>query len=108
MPRPADKAGIQRLLGMLNYVSKFVPNMSDLTAPLRELLHQDVEWHWEEQQETSFKNVKEALVLSPVLGYYDTKKELTLQVDASSTGLGAALIQEGKPIAYASKALTPT
>ena len=108
MPRPNDKAGVQRLLGMVNYVGKFIPNMSDLTSPLRQLLHQDVEWHWEEQHETSFRKVKEALALSPVLGYYDAKKELTLQVDASSTGLGAALIQEGQPIAYASKALTPT
>ena len=108
MPRPTDKAGVQRLLGMVNYVSKFIPNMSDLTSPLRQLLHQDVEWHWEEQYEAGFKKVKEALALSPVLGYYDAKKELTLQVDASSTGLGAALIQEGQPIAYASKALTPT
>ena len=108
MPRPTDKAGVQRLLGMVNYVSKFIPNTSDLTSPLRQLLHQDVEWHWEEQHETGFKKVKEALALSPVLGYYDAKKELTLQVDASSTGLGAALIQEGQPIAYASKTLTPT
>ena len=65
MPRPTDQAGVKRLLGMVNYVSKFIPNMSDLTAPLRELLHQDVEWHWEEQQEASFKKVKEALALSP-------------------------------------------
>ena len=65
IPRPTDQAGVKRLLGMVNYVSKFIPNMSDLTAPLRELLHQDVEWHWEEQQEASFKKVKEALALSP-------------------------------------------
>ena len=36
------------------------------------------------------------------------RNPLTLQVDASSTGLGAALIQEDRPIAYALKALTPT
>ena len=108
MLRPTDKSGVQRLLGMINYVSKFIPNMSDLTAPLRQLLHQDVEWHWEEQQEASFKAIKESLVRAPILGYYDAKKSLTLQVDASSTGLGAALIQEDRPIAYASKALTST
>ena len=43
-----------------------------------------------------------------MLGYCDGTKELTLQVDASSTGMGAALIQEGQPIAYASQALTPS
>ena len=45
MPRPTDKAGVQRLLGMVNYVSKFIPNMPYLTLPLRQPLHQDVEWH---------------------------------------------------------------
>ena len=79
MPRPTDKSGVQRLLGMINYVSKFIPNMSDLTAPLRQLLHQDVEWHWEEQQEASFKAIKESLVCARILGYYDAKKSLTLQ-----------------------------
>ena len=49
MPRPTDKAGVQRLLGMVNYVSKFIPNLSDLTTRLRTLLHQDVLWHWEKQ-----------------------------------------------------------
>ena len=65
-------------------------------------------WHWEKQQETSFKAIKESLTLAPVLGYYDPQKVLTLQVDASSTGLGAALIQGNQPVAYASKVLTPT
>jgi len=70
MPRPTDKAGVQRLLAMVNYASKFIPNMSDLTAPLRQsLLQQKVEWHWEEQQEASCKAIKESLVLAPVLQY---------------------------------------
>ena len=81
--------------------------MSDLTTPLRQLLHQDVLWHWEEQQETSFKAIKESLTLAPVLGYCDAQEALTLQVDASSTGLGAALIQGNQPVAYTSKAFTP-
>ncbi|PFX14203.1 Uncharacterized protein K02A2.6 [Stylophora pistillata] len=66
---------------------------------------EDVEWHWEEQQEASFKAINKSLVLAAVLGYYDGKNALTLQVDASSSGLGAALTQEDRPIAYASKAL---
>ena len=59
MPRPTDKAGVQRLLGMVNYLSKFIPNLSDLTTRLRQLLHQDVLRHWEKLQETSFKAIKE-------------------------------------------------
>ena len=47
-------------------------------------------------------------LLQCFLGYYDAQKALTLQVDASSTGLGAALIQRNQPVAYASKAPSPT
>lgn len=75
---------------------------------LRRLLHQEVEWHWEEQQQASFKEIKKAPYLSPVLVFCDAKKELILQVDACSMGLGAALIQEGQPVAYASKVLSAT
>ena len=51
--------------------------------------------YWEEQMEASFKEITKILALLPVLVFYDAKKESPLQVDASSTGLGAALIQEG-------------
>ena len=108
MPRLTDKAGVLRLLAMVNYVSKFNPNLSDHTTLLRQLLHQNVLWHWEEQQETSFKAIEESLTLAPVSGYYDAQEALTLQVDGSSTGLGAALIQENQPVAYALKVLTST
>ena len=65
MPRPTDKAGVRRLLGMVNYVSKFIPNLSDLTTLLRLLLHEDVLWHCEKQQETSSKAIKEFLTIAP-------------------------------------------
>ena len=44
----------------------------------------------------------------PVLKYYDLNEEVTLQCDASETGLGAALLQNGQPVAFASRTLTPT
>lgn len=50
--------------------------------------------------------MKQSVTEAPVLSYYDPKKELTLTVDASSKGLGAALLQEGHPIAYSSMAMT--
>ena len=52
--------------------------------------------------------IKSAINAEAALVYYDTPKEVTLQVDASSIGLGAALLQDKKPIAFASKALTDT
>ena len=58
-------------------------------------------------QET-FQKLKQLASSTPVLGYYDLSKPLCLSVDASSKGLGAVLLQDEKPLAYASRALTPT
>ena len=92
---------------MVQYLSKFLPNLSDMTKPLRELTQQDVEWCWEDGQITALSQLKEAVTCTLVLHYYNLSDEVTLQCDASKSGLGAALLQNGQPIAYASRALTP-
>ena len=80
--------------------------MSALTEPLRALLRQEVQWHWGEQQESSLNEIKKVLTSKPVLKYYDVNKPVKLSVDAFQSGLGAVLLQEDQPIAYASKSLT--
>ena len=108
MPPPTDVAGVQRLLGLAQYLSKFLPHLSDLTKPLRELTRQDSQWTWDCSQKTAFEKLKEAVSNTPILRYYNLSEEVTLQCDASQSGLGAALLQGGQPVAYASRALTPT
>ncbi|KAL9986304.1 hypothetical protein ACROYT_G000436, partial [Oculina patagonica] len=105
MPSPADKPALLRFLGMVNYMGKFIPNLADLTQPLRELLHKEVEWHWSERQEKAFRAIKEKLTSDATLQYYDVETPLTVSVDASSYGLGACLLQEGRPVCYASRSL---
>ena len=106
MPQPADVAGVQRLLGMVQYLAKFLPHLSDITKPIRDLTQKDVAWVWDQAQEKAFATLKEAITSTPVLRYYNLSEEVTLQCDASQTGLGAALLQDGQPVAYASRALT--
>ena len=52
--------------------------------------------------------IKKELVKVPILAYYDPNKEMVLQTDASIKGLGACLLQHGKPVYFASNALTET
>lgn len=108
MPVPADVPALQRFLGMVNYLGKFIPNFSQLSAPLRQLTHKDTEWTWHEQQQKAFEDLKKRMSCPPVLLYYDVDKPVTLTCDASQYGLGAACLQEGKPVAYASRTLTET
>lgn len=108
MPVPKDVPALQRFLGMVNYLGKFIPNYSEITAPLRQLTHKDTEWSWYEQQQHAFDTLKEHMSNPPVLSYYDVRKPVTLTCDASQYGLGAACLQEGKPVAYASRTLTDT
>ncbi|VDH89666.1 Hypothetical predicted protein [Mytilus galloprovincialis] len=91
MPPPSNKAEVQTILGMVNYLSKFAPNLAEITSPMRAILNKDVEFAWDQPQIAAFQKVKEILTRSPgpILSYYDPTKDLTLQVDASKYGLGA-------------------
>ena len=77
---------------------------------MRQLLSKRSEFVWDFAQKESLAKVKDIITRSPgpVFAYFDPHKDTVLQVDASKYGLGATLLQEGKPISYASKSLTPS
>ncbi|XP_060073561.1 uncharacterized protein K02A2.6-like [Ylistrum balloti] len=108
MPRPVDKKGVERLLGTVNYLAKFIPNMSTITQPIRELLRKDVAFQWNKSQDDAFKQILGILSKEPVLAFYDPRLPTTVSADASKYGLGAVILQRNKPIAFASRAMTDT
>ena len=93
---------------MTNYLAKFLPKLSDVSEPLRQLTRKEKEFHWSETHDKAFNDIKALVSKPPLLKYYEPEKPLLLQCDASEKGLGVSLMQEGKPIAYASRALTTT
>ena len=106
MPIPSDKTALQRFLGMVKYLSQFIPNESDIAAPLRMLLKQDATWEWCHEHTVAIETFKYVLTQKPTLKFYDVQKPVCIQADSSQHGLGASLLQEGQPVAYASRALT--
>lgn len=77
-------------------------------APMRQLLKQSDEFLWDKQHDAAFQKKKDIITkqAGPVLAYYDPTKEHSLQSNASKYGLGAILLEDGRPISYASKSLT--
>ena len=108
MPPPTDITALKRILGMVGYLAKFLPHLSEVCEPLRQLDRKDVEWCWLEQYQDVLYKIREMNTTTPVLAYYDVTQAITIQCDASQSGLGAVLLQEGKPVCYASRALTHT
>lgn len=106
MPRPLNIKDVERFLGLVTYVGKFVPNLSEKTFLLRELLRKDVEWHWNERHEKCFTDIKEYLINPPVLQYYNLEKPVVISVDSSKNGMGACILQNNLPVAYASRSLS--
>ena len=108
MPTPTDVKSLKRFLGMVTTcLAKFLPNLSSVCEPLRRLELKNTEWCWLPVHDEAIQSIKNLVCKAPVLKFYNVKQEVTIERDASLSGLGASLLQEGLPVAFASRALTP-
>ena len=108
MPAPTDVEGVRRLGDMAQYMAKILPNLAATLEPIRALTRKDTPFVWSKECEDAFNTLLENLSESPCLAYFDSSKEVVIQADSSKHGIGAALLQEGRPTKYASRALTPS
>lgn len=108
MPRPDSLTDLRRFIGLVNFMAKFLPKLAVVMHPLHNLLKDNVPFQWSSHEEAAFKEVKSLMCEAPVLAFYDPNKKLTLENDACEYGLGSVMLQEGRPIAYASRSLTET
>jgi hypothetical protein len=106
LPIPEDKKALQRVLGMATFLARYCANFSEITSTLRELINSKNEFHWDLRHTEAFERLKAMLASAPVLAYFSPEKDIIVQCDASQSGLGAVIIQGGKVVEYASRALT--
>ncbi|XP_057312279.1 uncharacterized protein K02A2.6-like [Hydractinia symbiolongicarpus] len=109
---PSNIKELCSFLGMINYCAKFLPNLADLTAPLRVLTKKNVSWEWTNEHQERFIKLKSMLTSAESLAYYNPGSETEITVDASPIGLGAVISQKQpcgtyRPISYASRSLCP-
>ena len=75
---------------------------------MRDVVKKNIHFVREAKQEQSCRKMKELISATPGLKYFDIDAEVTLQCDASERGLGACILQQGQPVAFASRSLTET
>ena len=93
LPEPKTEALLQSFLGIVNYLSRFSPNIAKMTNNLRSLLKKLTEFIWHTQHSADFKAIVQELCNPKLLKYYDGNKKLYLEVDASQRAIGMALLQ---------------
>ena len=108
MPPPQSKKQVQSFIGMINYLSKFSAHLSELAELIRELVKERVPFNWGLEHNEAFSLIRKEVTAAPILAYYNPNKLMVLQTDASCKGLGACLLQNEKPVYFASKVLTET
>ena len=108
MEFPPDKETTRSFLGMINYLNRYSALSAHLAAPLSALTHQATDYKPEKVHQENFNRLKMEISNMKALPYFDVNAETTLQMDASKKGLRACLIQKGKVVYYASRALTKT
>jgi hypothetical protein len=92
---PISVSEVRSFLGLASYYRRFIPNFSKITKPITELLKKRNKYVWSEACDEAFKHLKRLLTTSPVLAQPDTNKPFDVYCDASGTGLGGVLMQEG-------------
>lgn len=104
MRRPANLHEVRSLLGGINYLRPFVPNCSIECGPISDLTLNGAKFEWTEAQEQAFCKIIDVLSSDVILSFPDTDRNVPfeLHVDSSKQGVGAILIQKGRPVWYAS------
>ena len=99
---------LQTFLGMVQFLSRFIPNLASESAVLWDLTKKSSKFQWNPEHQAAVSKIKKLITDPSSLQYFDSRKPVVIQVDASTHGLGATLLQENGPVKYRSKLLTET
>jgi hypothetical protein len=102
---PTTQTEVRAFLGLAGYYRRFVEGFSSIARPMTQLLKKDKKFDWNDKCEESFQQLKLRLTTAPILIMPDVTKPFDVYCDASKTGLGCVLMQEGKVISYLSRQL---
>ena len=92
-PTPTSVKELQLFLGSVNYLSKFIPYLSDFRRLPQELLKKENKFYWMSIYNETFRKLKSAIVKDMMLKYFDVNLPIYIETDASKKSIGVALMQ---------------
>jgi hypothetical protein len=108
LKKPNNKTELQQLLGFINYLRPFIPNMAELTAAFRELLKKNTVWQWTDSHSRALEYLKQIICSNQVLAPFKTERPVEIQCDASRDAIGCCILQDNRPVSFASRCLSNT
>ena len=120
-PIPQNVTELQSFLGSVNYLSRFIPGLSQSRKPLQALIKKNSEYVWTTEHDKAFQNLKDMVSEDCLIQFYNPHKPLFIECDASKQGIGCVMLQPDdniaadmndsipsnlQPVAYASKSLS--
>ena len=108
MPAPKDKTQLASFLRMCQYLSLYIPRLSDVTSTLRELNKKNVDFQWNATYDRAFRQAKLHVANAVTLKYFEPQAPIVIKCDASGVGVGGVLLQHRQPVTFISQALTET
>ena len=71
---PQNPSEVKLLLGMMQYLARFIPKYATITFPLCLLTRQDTPWKWEQEEQSALNKLKEALVGDQFVPYFNPRQ----------------------------------
>lgn len=105
-PIPKNLKTLQRFLGLVGWLRRFIPDCSLVMRPITDLLKAGVAFQWGQEQQTAFDTIIKIITSRPVLRILDPVLPTEVHTDACATGVAGVLVQMDQPVAYFSQRLS--
>ena len=109
-PTPKNLKEVRGFIGFANFYRRFIKDFAKLARPLHNLTKKEVPFHWDQEQQKAFDDLKTAFTTAPILRLWNPELPTKVEVDASGFATGGVILQQQedehwRPVAFQSSSM---